>query len=144
MWIRRQSASAHFTAEMIELLLREAALEERGGVDARRGVALEEHLVAESAVGLSPKEVIEPHFVQCGRRRVRREVSAEPVESVVRTIDHHHGVPANERPDSPLDELVAGEPRLLLGRDRIDVVGLHHQRHADALVAARSMSRASK
>ena len=120
---------------MVELILGEAALEERAGVDAGRGVTLEEHLVAEAAVGLAAEEVVEADLVERGRRRVRGEVTAETVEAVVRAVDHRHRVPADERADAALDVLVAGEPRLLLGRDRVDVVGLHHQRDADALVA---------
>ena len=84
------------------------------GVDAGRGVTLEEHLVTEAAVGLPAEEVVEADLVQRRRRRVRRQVTTEAVEAVIRTVDHHDGVPADERPDAPLDELVAREPRFLL------------------------------
>ena len=100
-----------------------------------RGVTLEEDLVAEAAVGLAAEEVVEADLVERGRRRVRREVTAETVEAMVRAVDHRHRVPADERADAPLDVLVAGEPRLLLGRDRVDVVGGDHRRDADALLA---------
>ena len=113
-------------------------------VDARRRVTLEEDLVAGAAVGLAAEEVVEPDLVERGRRRVRRQVTAETVEAVVRAVDHRHRVPADERADAALEVFVAGEPRFLLGRDRVDVVGLHHRRHADALSRARSMSRASR
>ena len=46
---------------------------------------------------------------------------------------HHHdgGVPADVGPDAPLDVLVAGEPRLLVGRDGVDVRGRDRGREAD-------------
>ena len=49
--------------------------------------------------------------------------------------DHDRGVPADERADPALDLLVAGEPRLALGRDRVDVVGAAQGGHADLLLA---------
>ena len=49
--------------------------------------------------------------------------------------DHDRGVPADERADPALDLLVAGEPRLALGRDRVDVVGAAQRGHADLLLA---------
>src|SRR3712207_8642338 len=45
---------------------------------------------------------------------------------------------ADVRPHAPLDELVAGEPRLALRRDRVDVVGAAQRGHADLLLAGRS------
>jgi hypothetical protein len=62
-------------------------------------------------------------------------VAAQAVEAVVRTVDHRHRVPPDVRADAPLEHFVAGEPRLLLGRDGVDVVGRDHRRHADALLA---------
>ena len=96
-------------------------------------MTLEEHLVAVATVALAAEEVVETDLVQRGRRRVRREVTAEAVEAMVGAVDHDHRVPTDERADAALDVLVAREPRLLLGRDRVDVVGLHHRGHADAL-----------
>ena len=37
--------------------------------------------------------------------------------------------------DATLEHFVAREPRLLLGRDGVDVVGGDHRGHADALLA---------
>src|SRR5205814_2255948 len=39
----------------------------------------------------------------------------------VRPRDHHRRVPPDEGADPPLHVLVAGEPRLVLGRDRVDI-----------------------
>ena len=53
----------------------------------------------------------------------------------VRPGDHHRRVPPDERADPPLDVLVAGEPRLALGRDGVDVGRRHDRRDAHALRA---------
>src|SRR5439155_22721522 len=74
-------------------------------------------------------------FVQRRGGRIRREVTAEAVEAVVRAVDHDGRGPTDERPDAAREVLVAPEPRLLFGRDRVDVVRLHHQRDGDALLA---------
>jgi hypothetical protein len=50
MRIRRQATAAHFLAEVIQLVLGEPALEEGAGIDAGRGVPLDEHHVA----GMAP------------------------------------------------------------------------------------------
>ncbi len=132
--VRRQSAF-DLTPEPLELLLAQATFEERARVDAGRGVTLEEDLVAVAPVALAAEEVIETDFVQRRRRRVRREVATETVEPVVGAVDHDDRVPTDEGTDPAFDVFVAREPRLLLARDRVDVVGLHHRRDADALLA---------
>ncbi len=53
--------------EPVELVLGQLALQEGAGVDARRRVPLEEHLVAGLAVVLAPEEVVEADLVQAGR-----------------------------------------------------------------------------
>ena len=58
-----------------------------------------------------------------------------PGEAVVRPEDHRHGVPADDPPDPVLERLVAGEERLLLGADRVDVAGLGQGRQADVQLA---------
>ena len=99
----------------------EPALEEGPGVDAGGGVTLEVDLVAGRAVVLAAEEVVEADLVQRRRDGEGREVAADAVGRLVRLDDHHRRVPADERPDPPLDELVAGEPRLGLAGDRVDV-----------------------
>ena len=133
--VRRQAAAVDLAAEVVEVLLGEPALEEGAGVDAGRRVTLEEHLVAGAAVALAAEEVVEADLVERGGRREGGEVAAEAVEAVVRPVDHRHRVPADEGADAALEDLVAREPRLLLGRDRVDVVGGDHRGHADALLA---------
>ncbi len=130
-----QAPAAGLAAEAVQVVLREPALEERPGVDARRRVTLEVDLVAAARVVLAAEEVVEAHLVQAGRRGVGREVTAEPGEPVVRPQDHRHGVPADQPPDAPLQRLVAREPGLLLGADRVDVAGLGQGRDADVALA---------
>src|SRR6185369_11030757 len=50
---REPGAALHLAAEVLDLRLRETALEERARIDARRGMALEEHLVARTTVVLA-------------------------------------------------------------------------------------------
>ena len=134
MGVARQPAAEDLAAEPVEVVLGETAFEVGAGVDPRRGVALQEELVAGATVALAAEEVVEADVVERGRRRERREVTAEPVEAVVGAVDHRHRVPADRGADAALELLVAGEPLLVLGRDRVDVVGRDHRRHADALL----------
>ena len=48
----------------------------------------------------------------------------------LRAVDEDRGVPPDERPEATLDVLVAGVPRLVLRRNRVDVVGRRQRRHA--------------
>ena len=106
---------------MVEVVLGQAALEERAGVDAGRGVALEVDVVAGVAVVLAAEEVVEADLVQAGRAGERGEVAADAVGVLVGSHHHHRRVPADEGADAPLDVLVAGEPRLGLAGDGVDV-----------------------
>ena len=96
---------------------------------------LEEHLVAGLAVVLAAEEVVEPDLVQAGRRRVGRDVAADAEPWPVGPGHHDGGVPPDVGADPALDVLVAGEPGLALGRDRVDVVGAAQPGHADLLLA---------
>ena len=115
------AAAADLPAEVVEVVGGQAALHERPGVDAGRGVALEVDGVAGVAVVLAAEEVVEADLVEAGRAGERREVAADAVGVLVGLDDHHRRVPADEGADAPLDVLVAGEPRLLLAGDRVDV-----------------------
>jgi hypothetical protein len=50
-------------------------------------------------------------------------------------VYEHRRVPPDVGPDAPLDELVAREPRLGLGRDRVDVIRRRERRHTDLPLA---------
>ncbi|CAG7629134.1 hypothetical protein SBRY_20538 [Actinacidiphila bryophytorum] len=121
--------------EGVQLRLAEPVKQEGAGVDAGRGVALEEDLVAAPAVVLAAEEVVEAHVVERRRRREGRDVAADTDTGALCAGDHHRGVPPGRVQDAPLDLLVAGEERLVLGRDGVHVVGAAHLGHRDALLA---------
>ena len=127
--------AADLAAEVVEVVGLEAALEEGAGVDARGGVALEVDVVAGGAAVLAAEEVVEADLVQRGRAGVGGEVAADAVGGLVRLHHHHRRVPADVGADAPLDELVAGEPRLGLAGDRVDVRGRHGRRKAHLRLA---------
>ena len=54
-----------------------------------------------------------------------------PTPGRLARLHHDRGVPPDVGADPALDVLVAGEPRLALGRDRVDVVGAAQRGHAD-------------
>jgi hypothetical protein len=129
-----EPAAEDLAAEAVELLLGDATLEERPRVDPRCGVPLDEDLVAEAAVVLPAPEVVEADVVERRRGGERRQVATQAGEAVVRPVDHRHRVPADVGADALLDVLVRREPGLLVGRDRVDVVGRDHRGDVDPLV----------
>ncbi len=132
---RQPLAGLDLAAEVLEVVLRQAAFEERAAVDPGCGVTLEEDLVAEAALGLAVEEVVESDFVEAGARSVGRKVPADPGETLVRAQHHDRGVPANDPPDAQLHGFVARELRFLLGRDRVDVARLDEPRQPDSQLA---------
>ena len=133
MGVAGQAVAAHLVAEVVELGLGEPSLEEGPGVDARRGVTLDEDLVAEASVALAPEEVVEADLVERGRAGVGGEVAADALGAGVGPDHHGRGVPADVGPDPALLVLVAGEPRLGVGRDGVDVRGGDGGREVDLL-----------
>ncbi len=143
MRIRRQPAARlQLAAEVDEVLFGEPAFEERAGVHAGRGVALEINLVAvEAAFAAAAEEVVEADFVQVGRRGEGGDVSADAGEVAIGADDHRHRVPADEALDAALQLALAGVARLLVVRDRVDVRRGGRERQLDA-VANRGLLRA--
>ena len=135
--VGRQPAARvrQFLPETVELILGQPALEERAGVDARRRVTLEEHLVAGFAVVLAAEEVVEADLVERSRAGVGGDVPADAQAGPVRAGDHHGRVPPDIGPDPAFGMLVTGEPRLALRRDRVDEVGAAQAGHPDLLLA---------
>jgi hypothetical protein len=84
-------------------------------------VALEEDLVPGEPVVLALEEVVEADLVERGRAGEGGEVAADALRPLVGPHHHHGRVPPDEGPDAPLQVLVTGEPRLLLGRDGVHV-----------------------
>ncbi len=136
-WVRREPPArvGQLLAEAVELALGEAALEEGTGVHAGGGVALVEDLVAAAGVVLAAEEVVEADLVEARRRCVGRDVPADADVGPLGPVDHDRRVPPVVGADPPLDVLVAGEPRLRLGRDRVDVVGAAQARDTDLVLA---------
>ncbi len=116
--------------EAVELGLGQPALEERPGVEARRGVALEEDLVTGLAVVLAAEEVVVSDLVEAGRGRVGGHVPTHAKPRAVGAGHHDGRVPPDVGADPPFDILVAREPRFTFGWDGVDVVGATECRYA--------------
>src|SRR5450755_3659885 len=78
--------------------------------------------------------MVVPDLVQAGRRCISGDVAADAHAGAVGTGNHDRGVPPDVGADAPLHVLVAGEPRLALRRDRVDVVGAAQPGYADLLL----------
>ena len=98
---------ADLLPEAAQLVLAEAALEERARVEAGRAVALHEHEVAAVVLRRRVPEVVEADLVQRRRRLVARDVPAQLGGLLVGLQHRRHRVPADQRADAPLDRLVA-------------------------------------
>ena len=132
MGIGRQAGRVHLVAEMLELLLGDAAFQEGPRVDTGRGVSLDEEQVALVAPVPVAEEVVEPHLVERGGRSVGGDV---PADGTVRPVGpHHHGqrVPADDVLDAPFQVAVAGIGFLQFDGDRVYVgrIGGKGQAHA--------------
>ncbi|MPN47534.1 hypothetical protein SDC9_195137 [bioreactor metagenome] len=95
MRIRRNAIAPCLSAEVVELGLGEAPLDEGARVDPRCRVPLHVDHVAVERFGAPPEEVIEADVVQHRRRLIGRDVPAH-VRVLPRTQHHHHGVPTDE------------------------------------------------
>lgn len=137
MGVRGDSFSVDLHPEVVELALGQPTLEEGPGVDPRRSVALEVHEVSNASVVLALEEVVEAHLVKGGRGGVAGEVPSDPLGNSVRASDHDGGIPANEGAYPPLDVLVTGEPRLVLGIDGVDIGRGDRGREADLPLPSR-------
>ena len=143
MRVRGQTAAGvrDLLAETVELVLGETTLEESSGVDAGGGVALEEHLVATAGVIGTAEEVVEAHLVERRRRRVAGDVAADGDAGALGAMHHDRGVPADDLADAVLDRFIAGEPRLALRRNRVDVVGAAQARQTHVSLRCSSQQR---
>jgi hypothetical protein len=128
--VGRQAVGAALLAEGLQVGLGEAALQERPGVDAGGGVALEEDLVAGPAL-LAPEEVVEADLEQLGRRRVGGHVAAHAQLGPVGPGHDGGRIPADDRQQPPLQLLVARVAGLRRGRDGVEVVAGGQRGQAD-------------
>ena len=107
------AAGPQLVAEVEELPLAQAALQEGAGVDAGRGVGLEEDVVALEALGPPPQEVVEGDLHQGRRRGVGGDVAAHGRVFLVGPDHHDGGVPAQQLAQPLLQAVVARVGRLL-------------------------------
>ena len=126
---------AVFLAEAVELRGGQPALQERPRVDAGRGVALDENLVAATRVGLAAEEVVEADLIERGRGGVGGDVTADADAGTLGTMHHDRGIPPDPGAVPAFDVLVAGEPRFEFGGDGVDVVGGGQSRYRHPLLA---------
>src|SRR5690606_2578179 len=127
-----QALAVHLHAEVVQLLLADAALEERARVDAGRAVALDVQQVAGVVLGRRPPEMVEADVVQGGAGAEGGDVAAELAGLAVGGHHHGHRVPADDRADPPFHRRVAGALGLLAGRDGVDVLGGGREREVGA------------
>ena len=111
------SAGLQFAAEVLQLLLGDAAFEIGTRVHSGRGVALEVNYVAVAILGLRAEEMIESDFIQRGGGGKSRDMSANAFLNLVGA--HHHGqsIPAHQALDAALHLLAARERSLLPGQE---------------------------
>ncbi len=86
-------------------------------------MSLVENLICASGVLGSFEKVVETHFVQGRRARVRGNVPANGNSGTLSPMHHDRGIPADHCANPTLHELVPGEPRFVVRCDRVDVVG---------------------
>ncbi|CKQ18553.1 Uncharacterised protein [Mycobacterium tuberculosis] len=135
--IGRQPAAdmAVFLAESVELLGGQPPFEEGARVDSRGSVALDEHLIAAARVRLAAEEVVETDLIERRGRRVGRDMATHAHTRSLRTVHHDGRIPSDPRSITTFDVFVAGEPRLQLGRDGVDIVGRRQCRDGHPLLA---------
>ena len=96
-------------------------------------MALDEHLVPAARMRFAPEEVVEADLVERRGRGVGRDMAADAHARPLRAVHHDGRVPPDPGPVATFDILVAGEPGLQLGRDRVDVVGGRQRRDGHPL-----------
>src|SRR3990167_4018740 len=119
--IGRQALAIDFLAEVVELLFADPPFHEGAGVDARRGMALEEDQVAAVFLGRGLEEVVEADVIQGRGRGEAGDVAAQV--RVFQVGAHHHGqgVPAHQRANAAFHEQVARHACFVGYRDGVAV-----------------------
>ena len=136
MRVRRQPAARRkLTAEVMELLDRQASLQVGASVDARRCVSLEIDDVTAAIGAFATEEMVEADFVQRGRRGVGGDVPADTVGRPVAADHHRHRVPSHEALDPTFDFLAARQRGLIFHANRVDIRSAGAEREADAFGA---------
>ena len=135
-WVRCQAtALCELSAEVVKFLRGQSARQICACVDAGGSVPLEVDQVAAAGMVRAAEEMIEPDLVECGCRRVRRDVPTDPRTLAVGFDNHRESVPADDALDPILYLDVAGVWSLLVNWDRVDVRSArrHRERNSHAL-----------
>src|SRR6266478_7352012 len=93
---RQATARLQLTTEILQLLSADSSFHERARIDSRRSMSLKINRVAFELRRPRAEEMIESDFVQRGRRRVSRDMSANVVFFAIRAHHHRQGVPADQ------------------------------------------------
>src|SRR5690606_3863895 len=121
--VGRDAAAVDLHAEVVELGFADAPYQGGARVDARRAVALGRDVVARVVAVGAAEEVVEADVVERGRAGEAGDVAAQVAGLAVGPHHHRHRVPADDRADAPFQGLVAGDLRLQVRRDGVDVFG---------------------
>ena len=117
--------------EAVQVGLLKTPLQEGASIHARGRMPLEEDLVAASGVVLAPEEVIHAHFVEGCSGGISGDVAANTDSRTLGTVHGDRGIPAEQPADLPFQVLVTWIDRLLVGRNRVDVVGADQRGNTD-------------
>ena len=104
--IGRQPVTVHLLAVLVQLRLVEAALQVGSGINARGRMALEVDQIAFPLFVATVEEVVEANVIEGGGGRKRGNVATELAGALIGPYHHGHGIPADQRADTPLHEQI--------------------------------------
>lgn len=130
-----QPLAIHLAAEVIQLLLGQAAFHERAGVDARRGVPLGEQQVAAVIVRRGMPEVVEPDVIQRRGGCEGRDMPAEFGRDAVGLDHHRHRIPADIGTNAVFHRAVARVLGFQVRGNGVDVGGIGRVREVGPAAA---------
>ena len=136
MGIGRQTLSANLLAKVHQLIVAEAALEIRAGINAGRAMTLKIDQVAAVRFVAGMPKMHEPGVVKRRRRLEARNVSAKLGGLLVRLDHHRRRVPADVAADVLLELAVARMGRLGFRRNRVDISRVGGERQLRALTTS--------
>ena len=108
--IRRQAVTAHFLAEVVQLIFAQAAFHEGAGINAGSRVALNINQIAffTGSFVFGTPEVVEAHVIQSSGRLEGSDVAAQFQIFFAGTQHHGGGIPADGGADAVFQLLIAG------------------------------------
>ncbi|MNQ49354.1 hypothetical protein D3C85_632640 [compost metagenome] len=121
MRIGRQALAVYFLAEVVHLLFADPAFHVGAGVDAGRGVALEEDQVAAVLLGRRLEEVVEADVIEGRAGGEGADVAAQV--GILQVGAHHHGqsIPAHQRANAAFHEQIARHACFVVQRDGVAI-----------------------